>query len=840
MQDRKAKLNIRNRFILTIAVGSIMLFFATIAVQIIISGLANNSATNIKLRQSVLTTNSNLLSNLRSAQSILTDHLLRPSPDIHSDWAKKMNEIYARIKTLKSSEWVKQNNLISLVQGLEHSLINYDNEVKKVIDVRADAEQLHPALYYARKTMLPYNRDFLTYLNLALEEIEEDFAGEKLPQLYMRLIDIRYLWVQIISNFRMSTINRLGSFNDAALRVQEKDIILLVDQLNDSLDEVISTSITKERGIQTEASLVVMKKMVTLWLNDFKLVKNIHSSPNWRTDVILIDEIIRPINSRILTQIHDLEFSITDSAATDVTSMVDMGKNIILSLWGFLLSGIIIAIAGFLYLNRTLFNPIAILTKALKAEASDSQRVVLPVIHTEETQNLLEAFTLMRNQIHTRQAALEHQALHDSLTGLPNRNLLYDRTQQTINSVLRENGDMVLAMLDLDRFKEINDTLGHQVGDRILEQVSQRLTSVLRDTDTVARLGGDEFAMALPLHESGHVSIVAKKILKSFEKPFNVDGYELFVGASIGMALFPEHGSSVESLLQRADVAMYVAKRNNIGYQLYDSSQDKDSIGRLALSNELRNAINDEALEVYYQPKLNLKTGATIGVEALIRWNHPKRGFIPPDEIIFIAEHTGLIKNLTRLVLKRAIHQCSKWHKNDIEISVAINLSAQNLQDPDLFDVIEQILNQHQFPPESLVLEVTESAMMLEPEHANQILTRLDKIGVWISIDDFGTGFSSLSYLKQLPVDELKIDKSFVMSMQSNENDAVIVRSTIDLARNLGLKVVAEGIEDAATWEMLNLLGCDYGQGFYMSKPVTASELEKWVLEDPLNNIINL
>jgi len=829
MFNKNNSKSIRQRFFLIVGITCSVVLAINIAAQIFVSNLASSSADNINLRHESFVISRDIRAHLGTANHILSNHLLKPDQNVSDTWNQNMISLGGKLDSLVASSWVRDKQLLPIVRNLEASIVTYDQEVRKLLILRLNAQKQHPALFYARETMLPLNRTFLTSAALALEEILEESDKKANALSYLKISATRHLWIQLISNFRMYIINRLGSFDEQSLQVQAQDIELLYLQLLENLSELADLNKGETFGLQTSQSIQDMIKSAKTWIKDFRLVRKINAGPNWRMDAIILSRKIVPLDKRILDHIKKLELAISHSAEEDVNKLASMGRHITIALWSFLLVGGVTVLLGFSYFNRSILQPIAMLTKAFKSEASDHIELPLPNIQTRETQNLIDAFTLMRKQVSTRQAALEHQALHDSLTGLPNRNLLYDRVQQMIHKMHRENSAMVLMMLDLDRFKEINDTLGHQIGDRILEQVALRLIQTVRDTDTVARLGGDEFALGLPLQQPEDAERVARKVITSLEQPFIVEGYQLFVGGSIGLALYPDHGDKVETLLQRADVAMYVAKRSNNHFVLYNPSQDKDSLGRLALSNDLRQALNEEDLIVYYQPKVNLKTGATYGVEALIRWKHPVRGFIPPDEIIFIAEHTGLIKQLTHWVLKEAIAQCKKWHLAGHKITMAINLSTQNIQDQTLFQVIQDILSTYDFPPESLVLEVTESAMMLEPEHANLTLSRLDAIGVWISIDDFGTGFSSLAYLRQLPVDELKIDKSFIMHMQNNENDAVIVRSTIDLARNLGLKVVAEGIEDAGTWEMLVLLGCDYGQGFYMSKPQPANELEQWL-----------
>ncbi len=444
-----------------------------------------------------------------------------------------------------------------------------------------------------------------------------------------------------------------------------------------------------------------------------------------------------------------------------------------------------------------------------------------------------EAGALVMDQTHefrSQTAALEHQvthdATHDSLTDLPNRILFHDRAEQAIYSAKRENRNLAILLLDLDRFKEINDTMGHFNGDRILKQVAMRLNGVTRESDTLARLGGDEFAILFPkITEENDIHIVAEKIHNALLSPFVIEGLTLDVQASLGAVLFPQHGEDVDTLLQRADVAMYVAKNDNKGFVVYSPQMDQYSPHRLTLMSELRQAIEQDDLLLHYQPKVNANTGSIVGVEVLIRWLHKNHGMIAPDEFISLAERTGLIKQLTRWVLKHAMQQAVLWQSSGFNIGVAVNLSTKNLLDPEFPDVIAGLLASYDLPPKYLMLEITETSMMVEPEMALEVLSRIAKMGVRISVDDFGTGFSSLAYLKKLPVNEIKIDKSFVIDMLENENDAVIVHTTIELAHNLGLVAVAEGVENEQTLLKLKSLGCDVLQGYHICKPLPAKDL---------------
>jgi len=427
----------------------------------------------------------------------------------------------------------------------------------------------------------------------------------------------------------------------------------------------------------------------------------------------------------------------------------------------------------------------------------------------------------------------EHQALHDPLTGLPNRTLFRDRTQQAILAAQREGTGAAVLIMDLDRFKEVNDTLGHHSGDELLKELGNRLNEALRESDSIARLGGDEFGVLLPRITSVAAAVdVAERIHEALREPFVLQGFPLAVEASVGAALFPDHAEDVDTLIQHADVAMYLAKAANTDFELYDEGNDEYDPSRLTLIGELRRALEENEIALYYQPKAGLRTGHVTGVEVLVRWQHPERGLLYPDEFIPLAQHVGLIKPFTLYVIDKALAQCAAWSRDGLELRVAVNLAMRNLLDLEFPDDVAELLEKWKVEAERLELEITESTIMADPFRARQVLTSLSEMGVRLSIDDFGTGYSSLSYLRRLPVQEIKIDKSFVMNMTEDENDAVIVRSTIDLARNLGLEVVAEGVENARTWSDLESYGCDIAQGFFLSRPLLADELAAWLREN--------
>ncbi|HET6866771.1 MAG TPA: EAL domain-containing protein [Solirubrobacteraceae bacterium] len=429
------------------------------------------------------------------------------------------------------------------------------------------------------------------------------------------------------------------------------------------------------------------------------------------------------------------------------------------------------------------------------------------------------------------QAALnEHQAQHDALTGLANRTLFHARIGAVVNPRRRTDGRAAVVVVDLDGFKEINDSLGHAAGDELLVMLSGRLESALRTSDTVARLGGDEFGILLPETRSNEDVLHAVERMKAaIEEPLALQGLSLSLEASIGIALYPDDGQDVETLLRCADAAMYHAKDEKCGWAFYDVSHIRHGTPRVTLMGELRRALDQRELVLYYQPKAVLADGEVHAVEALLRWRHPDRGLVPPDEFIPMAQQTGLIKPLTLYVIDEALRQCRAWLQDGLRLAIAVNLSARNLVDAEFPLQVEGLLAQWQVEPALLEFEITESAMLTDPGRTRLILEQLSAMGIRLSVDDFGTGYSSLAYLKRLPVSEIKVDRSFVMNMDEDEDDDTIVRSTIDLGRNLGLDVVAEGVENEKVWDRLRALGCTAAQGYYLSRPVPADELSAWL-----------
>jgi diguanylate cyclase (GGDEF)-like protein len=479
---------------------------------------------------------------------------------------------------------------------------------------------------------------------------------------------------------------------------------------------------------------------------------------------------------------------------------------------------------------RRITTPIRMLAGSARRLERGDYGAEVRVPSQDEIGDLAQSFETMRLAIQAREGEIRRLAYQDALTDLPNREQFRHDLRQAIDRYNDDGQPCAVMLLDMDRFKHVNDVLGHRFGDRVLRAVSERLRSdALSHTDILARLSGDEFAVLLPATGTASAKEVAARVQASFERPITLDDHTVDLGAGIGIALCPDHGLEADALLSRAEVAMYAAKQQQAGTVVYHPGLDSSSEESLTLLSELRYAVDHDQLRLFLQPKVNLCTGTVIGAEALVRWEHPERGLVPPMRFIPFAEQTGFIRVLTAWMIGQSARMCALLAAEGFDLKLSVNLSTRDLMDQDLPAKLERVLAEHGVQPGSLVMEITESAIMDDPQRAMQTLERLHAMGLKLSIDDFGTGYSSLAYLKRLPVDELKIDKSFVMSMESDLQDAKIVRSTVDLAHNLGLTVVAEGVENAKSWKLLAGLSCDEAQGYFIARPMPASQFIHWV-----------
>lgn len=516
-----------------------------------------------------------------------------------------------------------------------------------------------------------------------------------------------------------------------------------------------------------------------------------------------------------------LQRSISESLAPYLTLQ--------LNLLGLTLLGALVFIAGSIFTARRLTQPLNELVKTAELLEKGDYSTTIQSTGSDEISHLARSFDRMRGAIAERERKISKLAYWDELTQLPNRAHFTEQLVKFAEDYQQTGQTFSVLMMDLDRFKHVNDVLGHSAADNLLAGVAKRLVnSCKRDNDVVARLGGDEFGIILANADAETALEVTRRLQAALETPIALNDTFVDLSASVGVANYPEHTKNIEILLSRAEIAMYAAKESQAGTSVYHSGLDIGNDENLSLISEIRLAVEENQLSLYVQPKIDFATGKVVAVEALVRWQHPERGLLLPDMFIPYAEQTGHVSKISFWMLSEAARYAAAWQKQGLDIALAVNLSARDLIDIELPNKLKEILARHQLFANSLSLEITESSIMEDPARALDTVERIARMGIKLSIDDFGTGYSSLAYLKRLPVNELKIDKSFVMNIEHDQNDTTIVKSTIELGHNLGLKVVAEGIENKSAWNILKAMGCDYGQGFYMSRPIPADSFLAW------------
>ena len=810
---------------------SLLVSFAIVVV--ILFGYVNSQsvrqqATNhLTHRDDLLVMITSIRGNLLNSYKDLNNFLLVPENEVYqANILTNINHAIDVSITIKGHPWLvryqKEENSKILSNELD-DLRKYINELMKA---RLDPNTQFPSLQVGADIMQPNRNNMNNALALAVNEMRSENIQAENPSAFRYLIQVRHLWTQVLSNFRLYLANRVGSFNEKALPIQENGITTLYGQLNDELKKLQVLANDDELGFETTNAVEVMQEASRLWFTGFIKVKEIHKSDEWRHDAKLMKLSIAPAIDKSVKQLIELESIIKSSSREDIALLETLGQKhnvmlVMLSITFFFFIGVIMY-----SLNILVFQPISHVSEALKSEALGKKGIINLPAYSRETNDLINAFSEMSHQVHVRQEELEYHALHDALTSLANRTLLLDRIDRQIVSARRNNNSLSLLVIDLDRFKEVNDTLGHIAGDNLLIKVGEVISGIVREVDTVARFGGDEFSVLLVNTNREQAATICKKIVKALSQTFTVDSMEVRVGASIGISLYPDHSDDVHGLLRYADIAMYSAKSKKTGFEIYNPEEDEYTITRLAMINDLKDAIENKTLEVYYQPVIDLETNTIISVEALSRWKHDKYGFVSPEKFIELAEQINVINELTYMVLEKAMETVSGWFSVNSDIGLAVNLSVYNLKDSELLNYIKSMLVKYNFPASKLTLEITESSMMDNPLIAIEKLTELSKMGISLSIDDYGTGFSSMTYLKRLPVNVLKIDKSFIIDLDKDSSNDAIVRSTIELAHNLGLKVVAEGIETDSVKNILAEYDCDFGQGYLISKPLVAVDVK--------------
>lgn len=830
MQPANKPASLKTRILWSAAIVLVLVIVATIGGIVSLTRIQHNVSDSLGARRELLNVTNRIRQELLEAYRGLDTFLLDPGrQDARDKSVESIQDAILLADALLEHKWSKGNGQIINTIELKSALEEVKFHLQLVFVVRTEIDQQYPALAVANRIMNPARDQIDNALLVIFNEMHTNSVITSQPDVYIAFVEARRLWMQMLSNFRNYLANRVGSFNEAVLGTQENSVATLLGEFDRQLKQLQELDKKGILGFESAAALPELQQGIEKWAAGFEKTRAIHRSGEWRIDAKMVQESVIPTIDKINESLFNIELFIEKRVDDEVKAYSSLASQHVQLLWmaaiAFIVFIGIILWAG----HQLLFKPLRLIADALHAESIGKKGMELPIPRIAETRELVEAFSEMQYQVHQRQAELEYRALHDGLTALPNRVLLMDHIQHDIALSKRDLRVLSLMIIDLDHFKEINDTLGHTIGDHVLIEVGSRFKSCLRDCDTVARLGGDEFAVLLPNTGANGACKIAQDIIRSLQDKIKINDMQLFVTASIGIAEYPAHASDAQMLLQHADVAMYQAKQNQAGFALYNPQEDHHSIRRLAILNDFRTAIENAELSLYYQPVVAIHNQRVIGCEALLRWFSPKHGEVSPELMIDLAEKTALIGPLTDWVMQEAIRRASSWRKSGLDLYVSVNLSMHNLREETLIDRVREQLAEYQLPSELLTLEITESAMMFNPHEVIRILTQLDKMGVQLAIDDFGTGFSSLAYLKQLPVDQIKIDKSFIKNLASDIDDQAIVKATLGLAQNLGLLVAIEGVEDENAWEMLKSLSCFSAQGYYFARALPENEFIEFV-----------
>lgn len=812
--------SLRSRYLLISAATALMLLAISVTAYRHINQVSHENTRALIYTEHLNRSIDRIREALRAADIALQHQISNPSDDSKADILSNIKLAQRIIAELYDGDAPPNATWTPYIHQLDENTRTLRQGLETFLQLRKDPTWIYPALPFISGSLLEANNRFEAALSLAIDETEEEMDDPAQFAIYRELSTLRDLWRRMLLNFRAVMI-RFAGLPNVDPSGEERNISEIYQVIDQRLQQLIHNDQGLEFGLLTEDALRDMQQSAREWFNHFTQVRQLRASKSWRGDINYLDNVLRPRQKAVEDSLQLLEQEIAVWSAKTTQAMAAAAEHINLVLWFVSAFGLLFIVAVYFMLDRGVLAPVANVANALAAEAAGRSDIALPSLRNREIATLVEAFEHMRKQIQGRQQALEHQALHDVLTGLPNRALLLDRIEQNLRQIRLQGGELALLLLDLDHFKEVNDSLGHEVGDEVLQQISHRLSALLRENESVARLGGDEFAILLPGRGREEATRLAEDIASTINQPIVAHQQTLYLGVSIGIVVAPYEGSDSITLLRHADTAMYSAKRSNQRIGFYDPQEDLQAAEGLALIADLRRQLSDpQDLRLFYQPQMDARSGFVTGAEALLRWQSPGGEWISPERIVQAAEHANLIRELTAWVLDSALRDCAQCARQGLKLRIAVNLSARNFEDPDLPQMVADALQQHRIPPSQLTLEITENAVMADPEHARQLLRQLADMGVILAIDDFGTGFSSMAHLKLLPVHELKIDKSFVIGMQQNNSDAVIVNATIDLGHNLGLKVVAEGVESHSALDVLNQRDCDLIQGYLISRPV--------------------
>ncbi len=809
-----------------ILIGMALLAFSYLGWNLVRT-TAGTQITNISSRIQTAAVLTDVQSELNLIENQTQRILIEPDQDNLNTLNETLDDLDHSLEDLKQImsqvSWIQTDS----VEALARDRKTLQDAIEQLIEVRQDVQDWFPGMKLMLNKMYPHNQSLLGDLQILFQEVASDLSREEQVRVLSDLVYLQRIWFGMTGELRLMAVNRFGLFSSQEAmepQVRHDNIQALALRFSGRLGEMQNHFEHENPNLIVSDALHDMEVNYVRWMEHFKQVWEVLQRSTWRRDLEFMQQHVSPLFERMHQHLTSIDMTLENQSVEDITRLTHTTQQLSTSILVIAALGLIMLFLAYQFIKRNLLQPIAQTAQALKEEASghSDNRPHLVRSNLRETQNLIDAFSEMRRQVHSRQSHLDHLVHHDALTQLPNRILFRDRLEHALAIAIRGDVLVGLMFIDLDRFKQVNDSLGHLVGDELLKRIAQRLTSLMRSSDTVARLSGDEFAILIEGVSSREaLAPVAEKILNAISEPMVIAGNELRVSASIGIALAPFDDVSVEYLLRDADTAMYEAKRQGrAGYRFFTGKMDTPSPETLRLQNEIRHAVEDNQFVFHFQPVVNTQSGQLFCYEALLRWQHPEQGVLEPDYFLAVLNETGLIDTLFSPMLEQAlVFQKQRAADHGTNPAMAINLSPRLLNDQHFCRRVLQSMVSGEIAPGSLILEVTEEILTEKYPEAKVFLQQARALGTRIALDDFGTGQTSLSHLRQFPFDLLKIDRDFIRNVCVDTNDASLVTAMIQLAHAFRIDVVAEGVESEDQRTFLKLQNCDYIQGYLIGSP---------------------
>lgn len=833
--------SLRRRYLVVFVGLSVVLTIAAVFGWRYVDRLSNLQLREVHHRIDASDALSDVTLQLHALETNLYRFITVPSEGNRLQINRSFDLFNTAIDNLKANEWILQDQVLKeLVLALRQDQIKLSNEVEHLVNVRIDEKKWFPAMNVMQENMLNYNLQFISALNFIIQETGEDLRNQDKQEVYRILNEVRYTWEKMIAEFRLYISNSFGVFATdpvKGMQTRKVNIDIYSDRLRQLLAKLESLQQAGKLDRLSSETLTEMLEGHRKWTIAFVDISQSLNTGAWRQDLTLLKNRVQPLLQRIAQRASGLQLELDVASTKNITLLTQVARELSDFVIYLAIALILLGLIGYVAFHRTILRPLHVFAQALKSESMGQHLVKTRFMNsnTSEFQELASAFEDMHEQIRSRQAHLDYMAHHDGLTQLPNRVLLRDRLEQAIARSKRDSKMVGLMFLDLDRFKQINDSLGHDIGDKMLQVVATRLKSCVRATDTVSRLGGDEFAVIVEgvLHAE-QIAAMARKILNAFIPPFRIDQHELHSSTSIGIALGPNDDTDVDTLIKDADIAMYHAKdlgKNN--YKFYSAEMASLVAERMILETQLRHALQHDELTLHYQPIVDIVSGKIVSTEALLRWRHPERGLITPECFLNVAEDSGLIRPITQWVLDQASRQYLLHKQAGFpEIRMAVNLSGMLLKGDTVLDLIINTIEHTRMDPNGLIVEITEDTLIEDLTESDRALRTLKDMGIHVALDDFGTRQSSLNHLRLTPIDIVKIDRDFIRDIPEDQNDSDLVDAIIAMAHKLRIRVVAEGVETPEQLKFLHWHKCDSIQGNYYSQPLESELILDLIQQD--------